>query len=96
MAKSNKQINKEADVNDTDSSPAVVAYRVSSLETVVKDGFKEHNEKLDKLINNFATKEELMAVQRQLDNYKWFLRAVAAAVLTVLGGLVVSLLTKGK
>jgi hypothetical protein len=58
MAKTNKQINKEADVSDSDSSPAVVAYRVGRLEETITNGFKEHNEKLDKLANNFITKEE--------------------------------------
>ena len=93
--KSNKQINKEAEVSDSDSSPAVVAYRVGSLEDVVKAGFREHNEKLDKLIGNFATKEELSIVTRRLDNYQWYFRALITAVLLSLGTAVVGV-TVGK
>jgi hypothetical protein len=85
MTKSTKQINKEADVSDNDSSPAVVAYRMSQLERTVKEGFDSHNSKLDSLISNFATKEELSALKSQLNDWRWYFRALVTAVLLALG-----------
>jgi hypothetical protein len=97
MVKTNKQINKEAEVNDPDSSLAVVAYRTSQLEQAVKDGFKEHNEKLDSLANNFATKADAHALDRRLaaleSNQTWVVRLligqVFIALIATIGGAVV-------
>jgi hypothetical protein len=66
VAKSNKQINKEAGVMTDDSSPAVVAYRIGQLEKVVKEGFDTHNEKLDQLTQNFATKPDVIELSRRV------------------------------
>jgi len=83
-------------VNDTDSSPAVVAYRVSRLEDAVTAGFREHNDKLDKLINSFATKEELVVLQKRLDDYKWYWRSIVTAVLLALAASISSIIFKLK
>lgn len=92
MAKSNKQINKEAEVSDNDSSPAVVAYRVSSLESTVKDGFREHNEKLDKLVASYATKSEFQVLAHRVssieDDRKWMVRLVIGSVIFALLALI--------
>jgi hypothetical protein len=89
MAKSNKQINKEAgQVESDDSSPAVVAYRMGRLEKVVEDGFKEHNSKLEELTNSFSTKQETNAVSLRVasleSDRKWIVRLVVGAVLFAL------------
>jgi hypothetical protein len=90
MTKSNKQINKESEVSDSENSPAVVTYRIGQLEQVVRDGFKEHNEKLDRLANNFVTTETFESRIVPLEKAKsknWVfntLSAVAGAVLLYL------------
>lgn len=92
MAKSNKQINKEASVSDNDSSPAVVAYRVGRLEDAVTAGFKEHNDKLDKLVENYATKGDFQAVSHRVSSLesdrKWIVRLVVGAVVFALMALI--------
>lgn len=44
----------------------VIAYRVGQLEVAVRDGFKEHNQKLDSIITNFATKADLATVATEV------------------------------
>ena len=85
MAKSNKQINQDDRLADNSpDSPAVVAYRLSQVEVAVKDGFEAHNEKLDKIVNNFATNERHNAldvrVQSLESDRKWLVRLVIATV----------------
>lgn len=94
MAKSTVQINKEASGQET--TLAVVDYRMGQLETAVKEGFAAHDKKLDGLTTNFASKDDLMLVQRQLDAYKWFFRALVVAVFTTMAASVAALITKGK
>lgn len=94
MAKSNKQINKEAGMTTDDSSPAVVAYRMGQLEIAVRDGFKSHDEKLTQLTGSFASKEELNEIKRSLDNWRWYFRALVVAVFTALGTAIGALVVK--
>jgi hypothetical protein len=42
--------------------PNVLAYRVGQLESAVKAGFQEHNDKLDNIVNSFASKSDVTAV----------------------------------
>lgn len=77
-----------------EDTPAVIAYRMGQLENAVKDGFATHDKKLDSLTISFATKEELGVVQKRLDNWVWYGRAVIAALLTSMGMALASLLTK--
>lgn len=62
----------------------VVAYRVGQLENVVKEGFKEHNDKLDKIVANFATASALEEVDKRVTSLesdrKWLVRLVVGAV----------------
>lgn len=51
--------------------------------------------KLDGLTVNFATKDEVSIINKRLDNYTWYWRAIVTAVLTALGIAIVALLTKG-
>lgn len=92
MAKSVKQINKEGIAQET--TLAVVDYRMGQLELAVKDGFAAHDKKLDGLTNNFASKEEMQQIQRQLDNWRWAFRALVVAVLTALGVAIAGLITR--
>lgn len=102
MAKSNKQINKEAVIVNDETSPAVVAYRMGQLEQTVKEGFKEHNEKLDKLVVSFATKFEVQELEKRLNTLdndrKWKSRVVLAAAYSAaflsLGSLIVAVATR--
>lgn len=77
-------------MTEPDAVPNVVAYRVGQLEQAVQAGFKEHNDKLDKLINNFITKEEFENRVAPLEIAKsknWIfntLSAVAGAILLFL------------
>lgn len=47
----------EEDKHNYENSPEVIVYRVKKLEEAVEHGFKEVNDKLDKL-SGFVTKEE--------------------------------------
>ena len=101
MAKSNKQINKEADVSDVESTPAVVAYRVAQLELTQKEGFKALNDKLDSYVIGFVTEKEYTEakleskaeherLQNQIDEIKksarWWV-GVLIALITAVGGI---------
>lgn len=92
MAKSNKQINKEAEVSDNDSSPAVVAYRVGRLEDAVTAGFREHNVKLDRLVENYATKGDVQGISHRVHSLEsdriWIVRMVVGAVVFALLALI--------
>lgn len=77
--------------DNADTAPNVIAYRVGKLEETVVAGFQLHNDKLDTLINNFATKEELAVLQRQLANWVWYFRALFVAVCTALGTAIFSI-----
>lgn len=80
-------------MTDADSSPTVVAYRVGQLENAVRLGFKEHNDKLDRMVENFATTSDLTAVIVRVSDLendrKWLARlvigAVVFAVLSLIG-----------
>lgn len=84
MAKSDKQINKESGTTVQETTLAVVDYRMGQLETAVKEGFINHDKKLDSLTSNFATKEELTNVQARLNDYQWYFRALVVGVFTAL------------
>jgi hypothetical protein len=45
----------------------VIAYRVGKLESAVKEGFEAHNVKLDKIVQNFAAKADVIELNRQVD-----------------------------
>jgi hypothetical protein len=68
----------------SENTPGVVAYRVGQLEEAVKAGFKEHNEKLDRFTDSFATKKDLSNVVGRLKDLesdrKWLFRLVAGTV----------------
>lgn len=70
----------------------VVAYRVGELEKAVTVGFREHNEKLDKLANNFATNSALDAVDKRVSSLegdrKWLVRLVVGAVILAMLSLI--------
>jgi O6-methylguanine-DNA--protein-cysteine methyltransferase len=59
MTKSNKQINKEANVSDNDSSPAVVAWRVGQLEANQEKRFDSLSQQLEKIVEGFVTEKEM-------------------------------------
>lgn len=67
-----------------EDTPAVLAYRMGQVEIAVKEGFLSHEKKLDALTSNFASKEEIIAVQARLDNMRWYFRAMILAILTAL------------
>lgn len=95
MTKSNRQINKELVTGATsETTLAVVDYRMGQLETAVKDGFATHDKKLDSLISNFATKEELGAVQSKLNDYQWYFRALVMAFFTAMSTAIGSLVIR--
>lgn len=80
-------------MTDADSNPTVVAYRVGQLENAVRAGFKEHNEKLDRMVENFATTSDLTTLAGRVgdleNDRKWLARlvigAVVFAVLSLIG-----------
>lgn len=91
--KTNVQINKEdASIDNSPDSPAVIAYRLGQVETAVKEGFTEHNQKLDAIITNFATKGELQGVSQRLASLEsdrvWIVRLVVGAVVFPLMALI--------
>ena len=93
MSKSNIQINREdANRDNTPDSPAVIAYRLGQVENAVKEGFSSHNEKLDAIVNNFATKSESRALDARLTSLesdrKWIVRLIIGAVSTSLLALI--------
>jgi hypothetical protein len=64
--------------------PNVLAYRVGQLESAVKAGFAEHNDKLDNIVNSFASKSDVTAVDVRVTSLesdrKWLARLVIGAV----------------
>ena len=86
MGKSNVQINQDNRLADNSpDSPAVIAYRLGQVESAVKDGFAEHNTKLDSIVNNFATKEDYKGISIRLHSLEsdrtWIIRLVVGAVI---------------
>jgi hypothetical protein len=65
--------------------PNVLAYRVGQLESAVKAGFAEHNDKLDNIVNSFASKSDVTAVDVRVTSLesdrKWLVRLVMGAVI---------------
>lgn len=84
-----------------ENSQAVVAYRLTKVEEAVSKGFEEHNKRLEALINNFATKEDIKNVEKAIaanaaaddtrlssleSDRQWIVRAlILAVIVTVLG-----------
>lgn len=72
--------------------PNVLAYRVGQLESAVKSGFQEHNDKLDKIVNSFASRGDVMAIDVRVTSLesdrKWLARLVIGAVIFALLALV--------
>lgn len=96
MAKTNKQINKEAEVSDVGSTPAVIAYRVAQLEMTQKEGFQEVKDKLDNLVVGFVTEKEYQEakaeakaehsrLQKQIDDLIKTLKWLVGIFLTIVG-----------
>lgn len=78
MAKSNKQINKEAEVSDNDSSPAVVAYRVGQLEANQKERFDSLSQQLTKIVEGFVTEKEMVEAKLEAsEEHKRIWKAIA-------------------
>ena len=79
-------------MTDVDSTPAVVAYRVGQLEITIKEGLKEHNDKLDNLVLNYATIADLKGYDVRISSLegdrKWLVRLVIGAVIFSLLALV--------
>lgn len=96
MAKTNKQINKEAEVSDVGSTPAVIAYRVAQLEMTQKEGFQELKDKLDSYVAGFVTEKEYqeaksesraehLRLQKQIDDISKTAKWLVGIFLTVVG-----------
>lgn len=64
------------------------------FDTIDKEMISLHT-KLDGLTVNFATRDEVAAIQKRLDSYTWYWRAIVVAVLTAMATAVAALLTKG-
>jgi hypothetical protein len=83
MDKTRTTITRETGM-PADEAPNIVAYRVGQLEQAVKDGFKSHNDKLDELVNNFASVTDLKNVSDRVSDLendrKWLIRLVVGAV----------------
>ncbi len=81
--KSNRQINKESNLNNPDS-PAVIAYRLGQVAVAVREGFKSHDEKLTQLVNHFATEADLELLANRVNSLesdrKWIVRLVIGSV----------------
>jgi hypothetical protein len=71
--------------------PNVLAYRVGQvekavigLESTTKEGFQEHNDKLDKIVNTFASKGDVVAISTRVTSLesdrKWLVRLVMGSV----------------
>lgn len=60
--------------------------------------FDDLNLKLDKLTNNFASKEELQYVKEEADktfaNYRWYWRSIFTALLLCIGGIIAALIER--
>lgn len=85
---------KEDNTNPLDGkdSPQVIAYRLEQVEGAVKEGFKEHNDKLDRLVTNFATKVETQGIDARVASLEsdriWIVRLVVGAVVFALLALI--------
>jgi len=88
--KSTKQTTiNETTTSDPNTSPTVIAYRVSQLEITTKEGFKAIFEKLDDIINNFATKGEVSDLKldhdvriKELEDWNtWAIRIILSCVI---------------
>jgi len=74
----------------------VIAYRLGQVENAVTVGFKEHNEKLDSLVQGFVTKEFYIEQHNTIDgrvrslenDRKWIVRLVVGAVVFSLMALI--------
>ncbi len=77
------QVPQQATQVITGTDP-VVAYRVGQLEDAVRVGFKEHNEKLDRLVSNFAPAKDVADLDSRVTDLegdrKWIVRLVIGAV----------------
>jgi hypothetical protein len=102
MAKSITQINKEAGVNDTESTPAVVAYRVAQLENTQREGFRILTQKLDEYVAGFVSEKEYaeakleakaeherlrLAIENIKKSARWWL-GIAIASATAIGTII--------
>lgn len=94
MTKTKQTIKTE--ITDPDNAPGVIAYRVGMLEKAVTQGFKDHNDKLDSLTAGFATKEELQQIQQKMNDWRWYFRALVAAVMTALATAIGAVLVSNK
>lgn len=74
----------KTEISEPDNNPGVIAYRVGQLERTVVQGFKEHNEKLDALVNNFTPISDHNALVSRVvsleSDRKWIVRLVIGAV----------------
>lgn len=84
----------KTEIVDPDNNPGVIAYRVGQLEKTVIQGFKEHNDKLDALTGTFATNERVNELERRIDNYTWYWRAVFTGLLLTAGGVITALIQR--
>jgi len=57
----------KTEISDPDNAPGVIAYRVGQLEKTVIQGFKEHNDKLDSLANNFVSVADFQSLHGVVD-----------------------------
>lgn len=63
------------------------------FDTIDKEMISLHT-KLDGLTVNFATKEEVGLIQKRLDNYTWYWRAIITAIFVALGTAIGSLVIR--
>lgn len=59
--------NNMAKMDETKDTPVVLAYRVGQLEIAVQSGLTEVKNQLINLQHDFATKQELAALQREAE-----------------------------
>ena len=52
-------------MSDTETTPAVVAYRVAQLEITQKEGFQALNDKLDGYVAGFVTEKEYQEAKQE-------------------------------
>lgn len=85
---------------DSKDQPAVLAYRLGSLEQTVKEGFQTQTDRFDELIKGFVTEKEMAEAKAEADeehkriwkeinaikaNAKWWFATTIAGAGVVVG-----------
>lgn len=72
-------------------SSDLIIYRFDQTDKKIED--LDH--KFDSMGILYASKEELAAVNKRLDDYKWYWRTVFTALLLCVGGIIAALVHRG-